>query len=97
MKNIDNIVENTILLLKALSEGQGFASIEVFDVGAGGGFSSGKVFIEHLRDGKSIDRTVYESPIQLKELIIKALESDNGLPKDILLHADWDEYVAESE
>ncbi len=97
-KGVEEIVEDTILLLKALSEGQGYAMIEVFDVGAAGGFESGRLCIEHLRDGKGIDQKARYSPRLLKELILDVLLlGDQGLPGRILIDADWNEYVAESE
>ena len=97
-KIIEKVVEDTILLLKALTRGEGIASIEVFDVGVGGGFENGKLHIERLRDGKSIDRTIRDGPQSLKRLILDALFlGDYSCPGTVLCDVTWIEYVAESE
>jgi len=48
---LDKDIKATIRLLRYLTKGQGFASISLFDSGAGGGFDSGTVQVFLERDG----------------------------------------------
>ena len=48
---LDKDIKATIRLLRYLSGGQGYASISLFDAGAGGGFQDGKVQVFLERDG----------------------------------------------
>ncbi len=96
-KRAERIVEDTILLLYALTEGQGSARIEILDAGAGGGFQSGHLLVDHMRDGKFIDRKVYDLQ-ELKRLMLEVLEvTDSGLPLKILSDSNWKEYLARAE
>ena len=96
-KRSERIIEDTILLLYALTEGQRSAQIEIFDAGAGGGFQSGHLLVDHMRDGKLIDRKVYDLQ-ELKELILEVLEvTDSGLPLKILNDSNWRKYMARAE
>lgn len=51
-KRIKRAIKEAIVLLRVLSEGQGIVYLEVFDAGAGGGFSVGKFGADWLRDGQ---------------------------------------------
>jgi len=56
---LERAVETTIKLLRFLSQGEGLATISVWDAGAGGGFSFGEVHIGLERSGLSITEKVY--------------------------------------
>ena len=66
---IERAVAETIRLLRVLTEGQGFVSIEVFDSGAGGGFSSGKLHADWLRDGVYCDVAEYSEREFIDEIM----------------------------
>lgn len=63
--------EATIRFIRYLTGGQGYASISIFDAGAGGGFSGGNLNINLERDGLSLRQKAYE-PEKLKELLLDA-------------------------
>jgi len=48
---LDRDIKATIRLLRYLTGGQGYASISLFDAGAGGGFTDGMVQVFLERDG----------------------------------------------
>ena len=55
------ILANIVLaVLERLTVGQGHATIEVFNAGAGGGFNYGYIHIELLRDGAFFKRKVFD-------------------------------------
>ena len=72
-KRIKKAVRETIWLLRAMTEGQGSAGIEVFDTGAGGGFSHGSLFVDWLRDGRMCKIKVY-SQEEFIDAIMKMLD-----------------------
>ena len=59
MKKIKRIEKNSIVMviafLRMLTHGEGLAWVEVFDAGAGGGFSNASIFIDLLRTGSSYE------------------------------------------
>jgi hypothetical protein len=90
---VEKVVEDMILLLAALSEGQGSVKITLLDVGAGGGFESGEIFVEHLRDGKTLKASA-NSPEELKASLMSLLtKTDDGLPWRTFESMSWDGYV----
>lgn len=83
---VEKDIEATIRVLRRMTGGQGYASISVFDAGAGGGFSDAHVQVNLERDGKILNRTVY-SPEALRDLIIASLKVyDDWTLKDINKH-----------
>lgn len=68
---IEQDAEATIRFLRYLTGGEGYASISVFDAGAGGGFSEGSLDISLERSGLLLNKKVY-SVDELKELILFA-------------------------
>jgi len=48
---LDKDIKATIRLLRHLTKGEGYASISLFDAGAGGGFTDGMVQVFLERDG----------------------------------------------
>lgn len=53
------LIKNTIELLTHLTNGQGYASIGLFNAGAGGGFLSGDVTVNLERDGLTLSKKVF--------------------------------------
>ena len=94
MKNkTERTVEDIIKVLRFMTNGQGQALISIFDVGAGGGFSSGCVQVFLERDGETLDKTVY-SPQELKELILMCIYHNSDDPQitdNALKNRTWDE------
>jgi hypothetical protein len=69
---IEKDIQSTIRLLRYLTHGEGYASISLFDAGAGGGFSWGTLNINLERSGLIFngkgDKTV-DTPQELFNMI----------------------------
>ncbi len=73
---IEKDIKSAIRLLRYLTQGQGFASLSVFDSGAGGGFNDGSLKINLERDGLLLNKDgkiIQETPEELFEFIKEAL------------------------
>lgn len=68
-----------ISVLNGLSQGQGHASVSVFDAGVGGGFQNGSITICIERDGAVFDKRFF-SEDELVDTLSSALEYSGGLP-----------------
>jgi len=75
---LEKDIETTIRVIRQMTGGQGYASVSIFDAGAGGGFSESHVNVNLERDGKTLKKTVY-SPEELKNLILASLK----------VYSDW--------
>jgi hypothetical protein len=69
---IEKDVQATIRLLRFLTQGEGQASISVFDAGAGGGFSTGYLSVYLERSGLTL-KVQETSPAEFKESIMASL------------------------
>ena len=77
---IEKDIKATIRLLRFLTHGEGYASISVFDAGAGGGFGEGTLNIILERSGLLLtDKHAYE-PQELFELIKKSVYPYEEIP-----------------
>lgn len=65
---LDKDIKATIRLLRYLTKGQGFASISLFDSGAGGGFDSGTVQVFLERDGLLLNENGKKNAFTPQEL-----------------------------
>jgi hypothetical protein len=82
-QQIEKDVETTIRMLRFLTGGQGSASVNIFDSGAGGGFSYANVWIDLLRDGKMMKQEVYSLDELKKLLLFVIFENDNDEIKEL--------------
>lgn len=90
---VRRVVEQAIYLLRAMTSGQGDASIQVFDCGAGGGWESGAWTCDWLRDGMIGKSGLQYTPEDLRDSLMGLLAADHwAIAKDVLRsleHGDW--------
>ena len=70
---IEKDIESTKQLLRFMTGGQGYAEINLFDAGAGGGFNDAHVNVNLERDGLILNQSVYTAE-DLKILMLVAVK-----------------------
>lgn len=91
-KKTRKAIQQMIGLLRAITEGQGSVSVDVFDAGAGGGWVSGKMHIILERDGLLASTESYNSAQDFADGIMSLIEERyNGLTAKIFVDSKWDE------